>query len=75
MRRMNALIKNLLEILPVERHAALHHWEKRLAGTVERSFADFHDKQDASVADRQGLGIGEESTPEPKPPITKAGMS
>lgn len=61
MRRMNALIKNLSQILPAERHAALRHWEERLHGTVARSFADAVEKQDASVADRQGLGIGEET--------------
>ncbi len=60
MRRMNALVKNLLTILPAERHAALHHWEERLQGTVERTFKDADEKQDASVADRQGLGMGEE---------------
>jgi uncharacterized membrane protein len=60
MRRMNALIRNLKDVLPAERHAALRHWEARLQGTVERSFADAEEKQDASVADRQGLGIGEE---------------
>ncbi len=60
MRRMNALINNLLEVLPATRHAALRHWEERLHGTVERSFKDADEKQDASVADRQGLGIGEE---------------
>ena len=60
MRRMNALINNLLEVLPATRHAALRHWEERLQGTVERSFKDADEKQDASVADRQGLGIGEE---------------
>ena len=60
MRRMNALINNLVEVLPATRHAALRHWEERLQGTVERSFKDADEKQDASVADRQGLGIGEE---------------
>lgn len=62
MRRMNALIQNLTEILPAARHAALQHWEERLQGTVERTFTDADEKQDASVADRQGLGIGEEKT-------------
>jgi uncharacterized membrane protein len=66
MRRMNALIKNLTEVLPAPRHAALRHWEERLHGTVERSFADADEKQDASVADRQGLGIGEEKNAETK---------
>jgi len=60
MRRMNALIKNLGEVLPATRHTALRYWEERLHGTVERSFADADEKQDASVADRQGLGIGAE---------------
>ena len=62
MRRMNALIKNLKRVLPAERHAALRHWEERLRDTVHRSFADAEEKEDASVADRQGLGIGEEKT-------------
>jgi uncharacterized membrane protein len=60
MRRMNALIQNLLKVLPPARHAALNYWVKRLEGTVERSFSDQAEKQDASRADRQGLGIAEE---------------
>ena len=60
MRRMNALIKNLTEVLPAGRHAALRRWEERLRVTVARAFEDPEEKQDASVADRQGLGIGEE---------------
>jgi uncharacterized membrane protein len=66
MRRMNALVKNLLEGLPADRHASLHHWEERLQGTVERSFKDADEKQDASVADRQGLGLGEGKDEEAK---------
>jgi len=66
MRRMNALIQNLQAILPSSRHAALRKWEKRLEGTVQRSFSDRAEKQDASVADRQGLGIGEEQPEEKK---------
>jgi uncharacterized membrane protein len=66
MRRMNALIQNLLTVLPPSRHAALHKWERRLEGTVERSFSDHAEKQDASVADRQGLGISEEKPGEKK---------
>jgi uncharacterized membrane protein len=60
MRRMNALVENLSEVLPAERHEALRHWAERLQGTVDRTFRDEDEKQDASVADRQGLGIGEE---------------
>ena len=60
MRRMNALVRNLSEVLPAGRHEALRHWAERLQGTVDRTFRDEDEKQDASVADRQGLGIGEE---------------
>jgi uncharacterized membrane protein len=60
MRRMHALIQNLIRLLPAERQAALRDWEERLHGTVERSFTAAEEKHDASVADRQGLGIGEE---------------
>jgi uncharacterized membrane protein len=62
MRRMKALIKNLLRVLPTERHPALLHWEERLQGSIARSFADAHEQREASVADRQGLGMGEEKT-------------
>jgi uncharacterized membrane protein len=61
MRRMMALIRNLTEVLPPDRHEALKRWEQRLKTTIARSFADLEEKKDASVADRQGLGIGEES--------------
>ncbi len=57
MRRMKALIKNLMTVLPTERHEALRHWEQRLKDTIGRTFADAEEKHDASVADRQGLGI------------------
>jgi uncharacterized membrane protein len=62
MRRMNALIENLIAVLPAQRHAALRYWEQRLRATVARTFADETEKHDASMADRQGLGIGEEKT-------------
>ena len=63
MRRMMALIKNLTAVLPPERRAALEHWERRLEGSIARSFGDVYEKRDASVADRQGLGTGEEKLP------------
>jgi uncharacterized membrane protein len=56
MRRMKALIKNLADVLPAKRQPALHYWERRLQGLIARSFDDAQEKQDASVADRQGLG-------------------
>ncbi len=67
MRRMKALIRNLLAVLPAERHPGLKHWEQRLQLTVARSFSDTQEKQDASVPDRQGLGIGGEKRPELQP--------
>lgn len=57
MRRMTALIKSLIAVLPSERQAALHKWEHRLQGSIKRSFDDAEEQQTASVADRQGLGL------------------
>jgi len=67
MRRMNALVRNLLGVLPAERHPALRRWEARIQGTVERSFSDATEKQDASRADGQGLGIAEDDVQAPAP--------
>jgi uncharacterized membrane protein len=57
MRRMKALINDLIAALPEERRAALRYWEQRLYATVARSFTDVDEKLEASVEDRQGLGI------------------
>ena len=59
MRRMNALIGDLIPVVPEERRAELRHWQERLKSSIARSFADEQTKLDASVADRQGLGIPE----------------
>jgi len=56
MRRMKALVSELISILPEERHPALRHWQARLQATVEHSFPDRLDRLDASDEDRQGLG-------------------
>jgi uncharacterized membrane protein len=56
MRRMKALVNELVSILPEERRPALRQWQKRLQSTVERSFSDELDKLEASTEDRQGLG-------------------
>lgn len=61
MRRMMALIKSLQTVLPAVRHTALRHWEERVQATILRSFEDLEEKRDAAVADRQGLGLGEEA--------------
>ena len=62
MRRMNALVKNLDEVLPAERRSALQNWGRRLEETIDRSFDVKEEKDDASVADRQGLGVGAEKS-------------
>jgi len=56
-RRMQALISDLISALPEERHAALNYWEKRVLASVGRSFPDEEEKLEASVEDRQGLGV------------------
>jgi uncharacterized membrane protein len=57
MRRMRAMISDLIAALPQERHAVLEHHRERLNATIARSFADEEEKLEASVEDRQGLGV------------------
>jgi hypothetical protein len=38
MRRMNALVKNLGEVLPADLRQALRYWEQRREDTIDRSF-------------------------------------
>jgi uncharacterized membrane protein len=57
MRRMRALLSDLIEVLPPERHATLRHWQERLASTIARSFVELEEKQEAAVEDSQGLGV------------------
>jgi len=56
MRRMKALVNELISILPEERQPALRRWQERLQLAVDRSFADQLDRLEASAEDRQGLG-------------------
>ena len=56
MRRMNALISELLSIVPEERRPALLYWRERLQSTVASAFRDREDILDASHEDRQGIG-------------------
>ncbi len=57
MRRMRAVIRDLIEALPVQRHNALRHWESRLNASITRTFNDLEEQREASAEDRQGLGI------------------
>jgi uncharacterized membrane protein len=61
MRRMKALVSEMISVLPEERHAALRRWQERLQSTINRSFSDVQDKLGASAEDRQGLGISRQS--------------
>jgi len=61
MRRMRALISDLLTALPPERRPALEHHRERLNAAIARSFADEEEKLEASVEDRQGLGVPRDS--------------
>ncbi|HEV7551257.1 MAG TPA: DUF2254 domain-containing protein [Candidatus Angelobacter sp.] len=57
MRRMKALITDLLAVLPPERHAGLKYWQERLTASIIRSFEDAEEKLSAFAEDRQGLGV------------------
>jgi uncharacterized membrane protein len=57
MRRMKALVADLLIVLPPKRHTALRYWRERLQTSIGRSFEDAEEKISASAEDRQGLGI------------------
>jgi len=60
MRRMNALVRDLISVVPEERRTVLRHWQARLKTSIARSFADEQEKLNASMADRQGLGISQQ---------------
>lgn len=57
MRRMNALINDLLSAAPVERREALRRWKLSLYASIKKHFEDPEDQQRALMADRQGLGV------------------
>jgi hypothetical protein len=54
---MRALTSDLISALPPERHEPLRNLRARLDASVERSFPDAEGKREASVEDRQGLGV------------------
>ena len=57
MRRMKALVADLIATLPAERQAPLRRHQQRLDATIAKSFEDAEEKLEASVEDRQGLGV------------------
>jgi uncharacterized membrane protein len=62
MRRMNALVSDLIPAVPEERRPALRHWDVRFKASIARSFADGEQRLEASKEDRQGLGIPRHSS-------------
>ena len=62
-RRLNALINDLIARVPQERRPALRHWDMRLKATIARSFPDGEERLEALKEDRQGLGIPSERLP------------
>ena len=61
MRRMNALLGELVRALPEPRRAALGYWQHRIEGSINRSFIDLDARRDALVRDPQGLGVSRRS--------------
>jgi len=57
MRRMRALMADLLIVVPPERRADLNYWQGRLQTSINRSFHDAEEKLSACGEDRQGLGV------------------
>jgi uncharacterized membrane protein len=63
-RRMHALVADLLATVPDERRVALQYWQARLKSSVAANFADPAERAVASAEDRQGLGLTRRSVKE-----------
>jgi uncharacterized membrane protein len=64
MRRMRALLQDLMEHVPDERRAALERYLERVDKGIRKSFEEAEDREDALEEDRQGLGLAREREPE-----------
>ena len=60
MRRMRALLQDLMAHVPPERRAALQRYLARVDNGIRRTFEDGDDRKDALEVDRQGLGLSRE---------------
>lgn len=60
-RRLQAMIKHLLRVLPEARKAALQQELDLLQRSIQRTFPDEEDRAHAQVGDFQGLGSSESS--------------
>ena len=60
MRRMRALLQDLMAHVPPERRVALQRYLARVDNGIRRTFEDVDDRKDAFEVDRQGLGLSRE---------------
>ncbi len=60
MRRMRALLLDLMKSAPPERRRALERYLERVDDGIRRAFEDGADRKDALEQDRQGLGLSPE---------------
>ena len=60
MRRMRALLLDLMKSVPPERLPALERYLERVDNGIRRAFEDGPDRKDALEQDRQGLGLSRE---------------
>jgi uncharacterized membrane protein len=60
MRRMRALLQDLMAHVPAGRRAALQRYLTRVDNGIRRTFEDVDDRKDAFEVDRQGLGLSRE---------------
>jgi uncharacterized membrane protein len=57
MRRMNALLSELIATAPEPRRPAVEYWRRRVETSINSHFADQDQRHEALVGDRQGLGV------------------
>ena len=60
MRRMRALLSELMTQVPAERRTALARYLERVDAGIRSSFPEGEDRKDALDEDRQGLGVSRE---------------
>jgi hypothetical protein len=60
MRRLRALLQDLMGHVPPERRVALQRYLERVDNGIRRTFEDGDDRKDALEEDRQGLGLSRE---------------
>jgi uncharacterized membrane protein len=69
MRRMKALLSDLIVALPEERRPALRHQQKRLDSAIAHAFPEIEDQLEASEEDREGFGAPRRHRPQPRSQI------